>query len=120
MSVLIGCDIEKTERFIRLVNQNSFLKGIYTPGEQQYILSHPKPYRAAAGLFCAKEAAAKALGEGLFGLKPVELEVFHDDGQPCMRLLGDALEKHSGEEFSVSISHADEYTMAVCSVSKAD
>ena len=120
MGVLIGCDIEKTNRFSRLVKKESFFNGVYTPEERRYIAAHPQPDRAAAGLFCAKEAAAKALGEGLFGLKPAELEVWHKNGQPCMRLLGSAASKYSGAIFSLSISHGGEYTMAVCAVSNID
>jgi len=117
MGVLIGCDIEKTDRFARLMQKESFLSGVYTPGERRYIAAHPQPHRAAAGLFCAKEAAAKALGDGLFGLKPTELEVVHRNGQPFMRLLGGALKKYPLAAFSLSISHGGDYTMSVCAVS---
>ena len=67
----------------------------------------------AAGLFCAKEAAAKALGLGLFGLRPNEIEIDHDEkGAPILRLLGAAKARFPQAEFSLSISHSREYVIA--------
>ena len=60
MGVLIGCDIEKTERFVRLLKKESFLKGVYTPGEQEFIAAHSQPYRAAAWNFLRQRGSGKS------------------------------------------------------------
>ena len=61
---------------------------------------------SAAGLFCAKEAVAKALGVGLYGLLPREIEIFHSPaGEPQVRLLGQAALRFPQVQLRVSISH---------------
>ena len=66
----IGTDLEENQRFERLLQKPSFFHGVYTPGEQAYLasLGTKRQPASAAGLFCAKEAVAKALGVGLYGL----------------------------------------------------
>ena len=69
----------------------------------------------AAGIYCAKEAAAKALGRGLYGLLPAELEVGHEPGGvPVLHLHGTALQQYGGFSFSISISHSGDYAIAFC------
>ena len=60
----IGTDLEENQRFERLLQKPSFFHGVYTPGEQAYLasLGTKRQPASAAGLFCAKEAVAKALG----------------------------------------------------------
>ena len=110
----IGADIEEHGRFRRLVEKPSFVERVYTPTERRYIQAAGKrAHLAAAGLFCAKEAAAKALGLGLFGLRPNEIEIDHDEkGAPILRLLGAAKARFPQAEFSLSISHSREYFIA--------
>lgn len=110
----IGADIEEHGRFRRLLEKPSFLEGVYTPEERQYIQAAGKrAHLAAAGLFCAKEAAAKALGAGFFGLRPNEIGISHDEqGAPLIRLSGAAKARFPRAEFSLSISHSRDYTMA--------
>ncbi len=116
MQLQVGTDIERIERFVALVQKEHFLRRVFTDAEQQYLQSkQARAPQTAAGLFCAKEAAAKALGEGLYGLKPCEIEVFHDDkGAPALRLLGEAAARYGHFSFSLSISHSGDFAIAVC------
>lgn len=120
MQLRTGVDIELIARFGRLLGKPSFMRGVYTAREQAYIESRPNRAQTAAGLFCAKEAAAKALGRGLFGLLPRELEVAHDQaGVPCLCLHGAAQERYGKLHFSLSISHSGDYAVAFCVVTEA-
>ena len=101
--ILLGVDIEKIERFVSVLEKKSFTGTVFTEQELSYI--NGKPQRAA-GIWCAKEACAKALGEGLYGLLPREIEITHDEkGAPRVKLCGGALEKYGSYAFSVSITH---------------
>lgn len=117
MKIRTGVDIEQIGRFERLLQKPSFMRGVYTEAERAYIASKTHPAQTAAGLYCAKEAAAKALGRGLFGLRPAELEIVRDDqGAPFLRLHGKALQYYEGLDFALSISHSGEMAVAFCVV----
>ena len=110
----LGCDLEQVARFARLLGRARFMAEVYTAGERSHIAASARPERTAAGLWCAKEACAKALGAGLYGLLPRELEVCWDErGAPEMRLLGAAAARYPGKRPRVSVSHAKAYAMAV-------
>ncbi len=115
MRLRSGVDIEVSARFDRLLRTPAFVREIYTENEQSYIQKSPHPAQTAAGLYCAKEAAAKALGRGLFGLLPRELEIGHDEaGMPLLRLHGAAQARYGGVSFALSISHSGDYAVAFC------
>ena len=113
-SVLVGTDIEKIDRFPHLLQNESFMNGVFTDRERRYIDASHSREQTAAGIYCAKEAAAKAFGRGFFGIVPKELEILHDgSGAPYLTLSGDA-EKHYGAfRFSLSISHDADTAIAV-------
>lgn len=120
MVLNVGTDIEQIASFVERIEQASFMKGVYTQQEQDYIVGKAHPAQTAAGLYCAKEAAAKALGRGFYGLKPKDLEIFHDEaGAPQLRLLGSALEQYRELRFSLSISHSGDFAIAVCAAFEA-
>ena len=101
--IKIGVDIEKISRFEALLKKESFKSGVFTPSELEYI---GEKSDRAAGIWCAKEACAKALGDGLYGLLPRDLEITHNEkGAPRIVLHGGAFEKYGAYEFSVSITH---------------
>ena len=116
MKIMTGCDCETISRFQGRYEKESFRSGVYTPGEQAYIESKQAGrYRTAAGIWCAKEAAAKALGRGLFGLLPTELEICHrETGAPYLLLHGSALARYGHLQSSVAISHSGDTAFAVC------
>ncbi len=118
MTVKAGVDIETIARFERLLNRPVFMDKVYTEQEREYI--GRKGVQTAAGLYCAKEAAAKALGRGLFGLLPREIEIIHlDGGAPQVLLHGSARRQYEGCGFSLSISHSGGYAVAFCVVTGA-
>ena len=118
MTVKTGVDIELIARFERLLNRPAFMDKLYTERERAYIAG--KGAQTAAGLYCAKEAAAKALGRGLFGLLPREIEIAHlDGGAPQVLLHGSAYRQYGGCGFALSISHSGDYAVAFCVVTGA-
>ncbi len=115
MNIATGCDLEAVARFERLLKKDSFMSGIYTQNEREYIAKASKPEKTAAGIYCAKEAAAKALGRGFFGLLPRELEIVHKQGgAPQLLLHGSAAQQYGHLPCSVSISHSEGFALAVC------
>ncbi len=105
----IGCDIEKTDRFID--KSKVFLDKIYTPQEQTYCLSKPNPHLHFAGRYCAKEAVVKALySADITGVHYKDIEVFHNDkGVPQIRFHSNLPQNVACK---VSISHSPDHAMA--------
>lgn len=110
-----GVDIERVSRFNGLLNKENFKKGVYTEKELEEICSSGDPRKRAAMFFSAKEAVSKAFGRGLFGMKPNEIEIYHENsGRPRVRLLGGAAQKYSGYTISLSASYKDDYVVTSC------
>lgn len=115
MKLSSGIDIERIDRFARLLQKEHFCSRIFTPLEREHIASRCDRVRTAAGIYCAKEAIGKALGRGLFGLLPQELGLeWSEKGAPRVVLTGRAREQYGHWQLSVSITHAGEYAAAVC------
>ncbi|MEA4920247.1 MAG: holo-ACP synthase [Clostridiaceae bacterium] len=115
MEILNGIDIERISRFESLILKDSFMAGVYTRAEIKSILESPIPQRRAASMFSAKEAVSKALGRGLYGIKPRDIEICHDEnGRPVVKLYNDALSLYGGYSVSLSISYKDDYTVTSC------
>ena len=121
----IGTDIVKTARFKRMTER--FVARVFTPNERAYLLG--KSHESAAGLFAAKEAVAKALGTGIRGFWPDQIEIAHDTlGKPYVILLKEAaliarkLAKdkrrfYRGYNINLSISHTDTDAIAFAVIS---
>lgn len=117
MQLHTGVDMEVIARFERLLTKPAFLQEIYTEKERAYIGEKPHAAQTAAGLYCAKEAVAKALGRGLFGIVPREIEICHDEaGAPSVSLHGSAKAHYGNRSFALSISHAGDSAVAFCIV----
>lgn len=116
MKAMSGIDLVEIDRFRQLNPEilRRFLERVFTFGERTYIAAS---FEKAAGLFCAKEAAAKALGCGIGPVSWQELEITHTaEGNPQINLHGNArrLASRLGIiSFSVSISHTRQYATAV-------
>lgn len=105
----VGIDLENNDRFKRLIKSESFMKGVYSQSERRYI--DKKGYRAACGIFCVKEAFAKALGVGILAVGLQNISVEHGErGRPYLKLTGNL----SSFKADISISHSKENTVAVC------
>ena len=116
MKIMTGADCESIMLFEPRYEKMSFRKEVFTEAERSYIESKKLGrIRTAAGIWCAKEAAAKALGRGLFGLLPTELEICHrETGAPYLQLHGSALARYGHLQSSISISHSGDTAFAVC------
>lgn len=117
--IKIGTDICSVKRIASTYQRYGmrFLKRILTEQEIEYVLKDPKHTIArVSGRFAAKEAAAKALGTGWFGLSWKEIEVVRKpSGEPTIRLHGRAVDlaKRRGlNNLELSISHEHEFATA--------
>ncbi len=115
MKLRTGCDVEQVARFGALLEKEHFCARVFTPAEREHIEKSGHREQTAAGIFCAKEAIAKALGRGLFGLLPQELGVAWDAaGAPYAELTGSAAAQYGRVQLAISISHTKDTAFATC------
>ncbi|MCL2351293.1 MAG: holo-ACP synthase [Firmicutes bacterium] len=109
-----GTDIIEINRAGKAFSDAAFCGKALTQAERDYLSG--KGARSAAGVFAAKEAAAKALGTGFRGFGLKDVEIFHDClGKPCVRLHGRAAETAAAgnvTKIHLSISHCETYAVA--------
>ena len=112
MIIGIGTDIVRASRI--KPEDEAFLRKAFTPDEIIYIKS--KGRYAAAGIFAAKEAIAKALGTGFRGFGPADVEITYDErGRPVVQLYNNAealAKEKKARDTHVSIAHDGEYATA--------
>ena len=102
----IGIDIESVERF-KLDRKNSFLINNFSERELDYAFLRPNPESSLCGFFCAKEALIKTLNEKRLLMK--DIEISHNNlNKPEIRILN-----KTGNNFLLSISHCESYSVAV-------
>lgn len=106
-----GVDLIEIERIERAVARhgNRFLNRIYTAEELDYCSGR---LESLAGRFAAKEAAAKALGTGIWregiGWNDIEVRRNQITGEPHLHLSNAAADRAIAlelHEWSVSLSH---------------
>jgi holo-[acyl-carrier protein] synthase len=104
----IGIDIVKIERFRekKIFENQSFYEKIFTKSEISYCKRFIDPYPHFAGKFALKEAIQKSINENLIFNK---IETFHSNSRPKIKLEG-SKEKY---KFVISISHENEYAIAI-------
>lgn len=118
----IGTDICNVSRFLKNIDNESFVNRIFTKYERKHIFDlKTKQGRAErmAGKFCAKEAVLKLLGTGLDkGIKWQEIEILPDEnGKPNVNFYGTAKnikESLHIKQVEISISHSTEQAISVC------
>lgn len=129
MIIGIGCDITKNSRFEKWI-ENNYIERFFNEKEisnkknpeslTERQKSHLTQHYGAR--FCAKEAFAKALGTGFTDFELKEIWIENDEyGKPILKVEGKALkllEKTAGTvidniNLNVSLSHENEYSMAV-------
>ncbi len=102
---MIGIDVVAVERIAKAVENETFLRRVFTDGERDYYAKNGK-IESLAGFFAAKEAFMKAFGKGIDLGALGEIEVEHDlNGAPRLALSGGAAELAAGKTVCVSISH---------------
>ena len=116
-----GIDIVPVSRFQKLVTKNSFLTRNFTKNEIEYCKNKHKSAVHFAGKFAAKEAVSKALKlEWKEGLNWKEIEIINEEsGAPNAVLhkqTKSIFNKSIYKELQISISHCDEYAVAVAVV----
>lgn len=128
MIIGIGCDITKNSRFEKWI-ENNYIERFFNEKEISDKKTETLTERQKSHLtqhygarFCAKEAFAKALGTGFTDFELKEIWIENDEnGKPVLKLEGKALkmlEKIADTNIeninlNVSLSHENEYSMAV-------
>ena len=117
MKVKCGIDIIEIERIRDSIEKlgNSFLNKVYTKKEIEYCESKGKnKYQHYAARFAVKEAAFKAVSEGVedkFEISWKDIETINDEnGRPKTEIL--FLNEKKVEIVDVSISHCKDYAVA--------
>lgn len=112
---MIGIDIADVRRIRKAIESKSFRDRVFTAAEQRYCDGKPVPHVSYAGLFCAKEAAVKAIKRGFGkGIMPTDIEIEHDEnGAPVLNARGNATSVFATYNADVSISHDGDYAVAV-------
>ena len=113
-----GIDLCAIGRIEKAIERPRFLERVYTEAERGRIQAVEGPRRGeiAAGLFAAKEAAAKALGTGFDGFGFIDIEVMPDaSGRPVCALhkgAHDRAAQLTGGAYRVHVSITHESGMA--------
>lgn len=113
----IGIDLVEVSRIREMLEKHGprFKERTFTRGEIAYCDSCADPAMHYAARFAAKEAAAKALGTGLWneGVSWTDIEVVREEnGKPVLVLHG-AAKKHASEAAClVSLTHTRDLAMA--------
>lgn len=114
----VGVDIAEVERIKKNLENEKFLKKIYTENEIEYLITRKFNVETAAGMFAAKEAVAKCLGTGFTNFGACHIEILKDElGKPYVNLFGNALtraEEMGIKNIQISISHTAQTAIAFC------
>ncbi|MBR6512921.1 MAG: holo-ACP synthase, partial [Clostridia bacterium] len=117
MKVKTGIDSVEIERIKRAMETPGFLKRVLSDEEYKYYESKAFKAESVAGAWCAKEAFAKAMGQGVRGFSLNEIGVLHDElGKPYYNLTGAAKELAEDKNvvsLDLSITHDRTRAMAV-------
>lgn len=108
----IGIDLIELARIKRSLEKNHrFITRILTRNEQNVfheLRSEQRKVEFLAGRFAAKEAFAKATGQGIGKLSFQDIEVLADqNGAPMMTVKG-----YETDRIFISITHSDHYAAA--------
>lgn len=113
-------EIARVENLLQRRNKSS-LKRLFTDEEIKQSNNNPG---ILAGKFAAKEAVAKAIGEGFGLIKWIDLEIITGDkGEPILHLYNTAQDLSDELDISgwaISISHTNNIALAVAIAVKSD
>lgn len=110
----LGLDMLDISRMESKLHDARFMERVFTDPENEYIRSRGKfSASSAAGIFCAKEAFMKAVGEGL-AIPLQDMEVCRDErGKPFLRLYGRTEQRFGMLSIELSITHTSVTAAAV-------
>ncbi len=105
----VGIDIVKIDRFRKKPyhENESFYKKIFLKDEINYCLQFNDPYPHFAGKFAIKESTIKATP---IKILPNEILIFYKDSKPMVKSNSFKLKDY---DFSVSVSHENEFAIAI-------
>ena len=114
----LGIDAVDIERFRRLLARRPQAAArIFTDAERSLLSERVDPVPGLAARFAAKEAAMKALGTGLGGVRFADVEVFGGgSAAPRLELSGVAASRAEAlgiRSWHVSLTHTDSVAAAV-------
>lgn len=110
----VGIDLEDVNRFDHILQNPSLLHRMFREEECAHIRASSHPAASAAGIYCAREALAKAIGSGLNRALFSEVELIHDArGRPEFQFSGDLAAHFCSTDFHVSISHTQSQATAI-------
>lgn len=103
----LGTDMIEIRRIEQALRRPAFAQRVFTQAERDWLDGQGNNLpQSAAGLFCAKEAVAKALGTGFRnGLNLKDIEISHTE-------LGAPFVLHPHRNFLLSIAHCQSYATA--------
>ena len=113
-AVGVGVDLVKVSilEVMLATGGSAFREMCWTPEELAYCGGS---ISRLAARWAAKEAAMKALGQGIGEIDPIDIEVIGSEGQrPTLRLRGSALAlaQQQDVDLAVSMSHEDDVAIA--------
>lgn len=117
MNIFTGIDLVELNRIQHSLRSPRFLERVFSPEERALFRQKgDHALQTIAANFAAKEAFAKALGQGVRGFSLAEVAVLRDPlGAPVLVLSGNAMQIATAREltFSVSLTHTKYYAAAV-------
>lgn len=109
---MLGIDIIETARIKKAAENPKFLQKAFTEREREYFVEKGGSAETLAGMWCVKEAVAKALGTGvIFPL--TDIETVHSGGAPKAVLHGKAKVLLGDRIAEISITHTALVSAAV-------
>ncbi len=113
-----GIDVIEVERIKKNIENEVFMKKMYTKNELDYLEKRKFNTQTAAGIFAAKEAVSKSLGTGFSTFGPLDIEILKDEmGKPIVKLSNNALKIAKNNKITniqLSITHIKDYAVASC------
>ncbi|MEY8320867.1 holo-ACP synthase [Lachnospiraceae bacterium 46-61] len=114
----VGTDIIEISRIEKAIQKETFMQNIFTKNEIQYFYNKGNHAETLSATFCAKEAAAKAIGTGFRGFSPIDIEIIHNENNKPFINISSKLQyilkqmNITNYQFHVSISHCQTYAIA--------
>ena len=104
----IGIDLVEIKRFKQLSfsENQSYYKKNFSDDEIDYCMKFKEPYKHFAGKFALKEALIKSIDKKI---SLSEIETSHFDSKPIVKILED----NESYRFLASVSHENEFAIAV-------
>jgi holo-[acyl-carrier protein] synthase len=110
----LGIDIEQNERFKDI--SEKFKNRAFTPSEIEYAEKRANKHQVYCSFWCVKEAAVKAFSNRALDFQQVMITAT-EEGRPYIiknDYIKTELKKLGMSEIKISISHAKDYSTAIC------